>query len=39
LRLTFRDTVQEFDVRHLKFVDESGVTLAMTRRFGRATPG
>ena len=27
------------DVDRLKFVDESGVTLAMIRRYGRATPG
>ena len=24
---------------HLKFIDESGVNLGLTRRFGRATPG
>jgi hypothetical protein len=39
LRLAFRETVQDLDVHRLKFVDESGVNLAMTRRFGRATPG
>ena len=39
MRTTFRATVQALDVRCLKFVDESGATLAMTRRFGRATPG
>jgi transposase len=39
LRATFRATVAALDVRRLKFVDESGVTLAMTRRYGRATPG
>jgi transposase len=39
LRLAFRGTVQDLDVGRLKFVDESGVNLAMTRRFGRATPG
>lgn len=27
------------DVHRLKFVDESGATLAMIRRYGRATPG
>jgi hypothetical protein len=31
--------VQDLDVGRLKCVDESGVNLAMTRRFGRATPG
>lgn len=39
LRAAFRETVQALDVRYLKFVDESGATLAMTRRYGRATPG
>ena len=39
MRLAFRGTVQDLDVGRLKFVDESGVNLAMTRRFGRATPG
>lgn len=39
LRTAFRATVQHLDVHRLKFVDESGVNLAMTRRFGRATPG
>jgi hypothetical protein len=39
LRTAFRETVQDLDVRQLKFVDASGVNVAMTRRFGRATPG
>jgi transposase len=39
LRVTFRETVTALDAHRLKFVDESGVTLAMTRRYGRATPG
>ena len=39
MRTAFRETVQDLDVGRLKFVDESGVNLAMTRRFGRATPG
>lgn len=39
LRAAFRETVQALDVHRLKFVDESGVTLAMLRRYGRATPG
>jgi hypothetical protein len=38
-RTTLRATVQARDVRCLKCVDASGATLAMTRRFGRATPG
>jgi len=39
LRTAFREAVHDLDVRRLIFVDESGVNLAMTRRFGRATPG
>jgi transposase len=39
LRTTFRETVQPLDVHRLKFVDESGITLAMIRRYGRAAPG
>ena len=39
MRLAFRGTVQDLDVDRLKFVGEAGVTLAMTHRFGRATPG
>lgn len=39
MRLAFRGTVQDLDVNCLKFVDEAGVNLAMTRCFGRATPG
>jgi len=39
LRLAFRGPVQDLDVSRWNFVDESGGTLAMTRRFGRATPG
>jgi transposase len=39
LRAAFRETVKDLDVRHLQCVDASGVTLAMTRRYGRAAPG
>ncbi len=39
LRLAFRGPVQDLDVNGLKCVEDAGVTLAMTRRFGRATPG
>ena len=39
MRTAFREAVEGLDVRRLKFVDESGATLAMTRRYGRATPG
>jgi hypothetical protein len=38
-RTAFRETVQALDVSRLQCVDESGATLAMTRRYGRATPG
>lgn len=31
--------IDALDVRRLKFVDESGVNLAMTRLYGRAPPG
>jgi DDE superfamily endonuclease len=31
--------IQPLDLRRFKFVDESGVNLAMTRRFGRAPRG
>jgi hypothetical protein len=31
--------MQPFDLQRFKFVDESGVNLAMTRRFGRAPRG
>jgi hypothetical protein len=31
--------VKPLDVHRLKFIDESGTTLAMIRRYGRATPG
>jgi transposase len=39
LRPACRETVPDLDVPRLKVVDESGGTLAMTRRYGRATPG
>ena len=39
MRTAFREEVEVLDVQRLKFVDESGATLAMTRRYGRATPG
>jgi DDE superfamily endonuclease len=38
-RAAFRETGQALDVRQLQCVDASGATLAMTRRYGRATPG
>jgi transposase len=39
LRTTCRATVHPLNVHRLKCVDASGVTLAMIRRYGRATPG
>jgi len=39
LRAAFRETVQTLDVHRVKCVDASGATLAMMRRYGRATPG
>jgi transposase len=39
LRTAFLDTAQALDVRRLTCIDASGTTLAMTRRYGRATPG
>lgn len=39
LRTACRETVQNLDGHRRKCVDESGANVAMTRRFGRATPG
>lgn len=38
-RQGYRYGIAALDVRRLKFVDESGVNLAMTRRYGRAPKG
>jgi transposase len=38
-RQDYRQKLTAFDLRRLKFVDESGVNLAMTRRYGRAPTG
>jgi transposase len=38
-RTACREAGEVLDVQRLKCVDESGATLAMTRRYGRATPG
>jgi transposase len=35
----YREVAGEFDLERLKFVDESGVNLALTRLFGRAPKG
>jgi hypothetical protein len=35
LRATFRETVKTLDVHRLKFVEESGATLAMIRQLSR----
>src|SRR5262249_40899929 len=39
LRAAFWETVKILDGHRLKFVEEAGATLAMIRRYGRATPG
>jgi len=38
-RTNYREMIGSFEVSRLKFVDESGVNLAMTRRYGRAPKG
>jgi transposase len=38
-RQDYRQKLTAFDLRRLKFVDESSVNLAMTRRYGRAPTG
>ena len=38
-RADYREQAAEFDLARLKFVDESGVNLALTRLFGRAPKG
>ena len=39
LRAAFRRRRRGFALRHLKFIDETGMNLALTRRYGRAAPG
>ena len=39
MRAEFRETVEGLDLARLKFVDESGTNLAMTRLYGRASRG
>jgi transposase len=39
LRAEYRVAMVEFIVKHLKFLDESGVHLGFTRLYGRAEPG
>src|SRR5262249_1851862 len=38
-RAHYRELIASLEVSHLKFVDESGVNLAMARRYGRAPKG
>ena len=38
-RQSYRDEAEDFDLGRLKFVDESGVNVAMTRLYGRAPRG
>jgi transposase len=37
-RADFKKVVAALDVEHCKFLDEAGVNLSMTRRYGRAAP-
>ena len=39
VRADYRELMATMDMRRLKFVDESGVSLAMTRLYGRAPRG
>jgi transposase len=38
-RAHYRELIEPLDFERLKFIDESGVNLAMTRRYGRAPRG
>lgn len=38
-RQSYREAAADFDLRRLKFIDESGVNIAMTRLYGRAPRG
>jgi transposase len=38
-RADYRELIAPLDLERLKFIDESGVNLAMTRRYGRAPRG
>lgn len=38
-RHAYAEEAVEFDLRRLKFVDESGVNISMTRLYGRAPRG
>jgi transposase len=38
-RAAYQEAIAALDPQHFKFIDESGVTLAMTRRYGRAPQG
>ncbi len=39
LREAWWELLKDIDPEHLVFIDESGATTAMTRRYGRAEPG
>jgi transposase len=39
LRAEYREQISACEVSRLKFVDEAGATLALTRLYGRAAPG
>jgi hypothetical protein len=38
-RAVYRDLSATLDLHHVKFIDESGINLAMTRLYGRAPRG
>ena len=39
LRAEFQQRSVRFALEHLKFIDETGMNLALTRLYGRAAPG
>lgn len=39
LRAEYQELMPQWVLEHLKFIDESGVNLALTRSYGRAAPG
>jgi transposase len=39
LRAEYQEHMRQWALEHLKFIDESGVNLALTRSHGRAAPG
>lgn len=39
LRAEFQERSRRFVLEHLRFIDETGMNLALTRLYGRAAPG